>query len=193
MSEQKKQIRKEFLDKRALLREEEIKEKSIKITEKLLDLKEFNQCSSVMCYIDFKNEPATRDFIRTCLNKNIRVSVPVIINTVGRLKKIIASEILSIDNDLKQNSFGILEPLAEKIKEVEPCVIDLIIVPGLAFDVQKNRLGYGAGFYDRFLENTRADCTKIGVAFDFQIINSVPIEEYDKKMSSIITENRIIL
>lgn len=192
MIEQKKKVRKIIIDKRSFLSEEEVKLNSQNIIEKILSLKEFKKSFSIMCYIDFKKEVETREFIRICLDKKKRVSVPVIVSADNGLKMMIASEITSIEDDLEQNKFGIFEPKKEIIKEVKPDEIDLIIVPGLAFDVFKNRLGYGGGFYDRFLENTGLDCLKVGIAYDFQIIDKVPVEEYDKKMNNIITENRII-
>jgi 5-formyltetrahydrofolate cyclo-ligase len=190
---EKNNIRKTILNKRALLSEAEVEENSRKIIESIYKTDEFISASCIMCYVDFKKEVKTEDFIKLCLSMGKRVAVPVIIKDSVNFKTIIASEIYSFGNDMERNSFGILEPKKEALREVDPSQIDLMIVPGLAFDIYKNRLGFGAGFYDKFLENTKKDCYKLAVAYEMQIIEKVPTEEHDKVMDSIITEKRIIL
>ena len=89
---------------------------------------------------------------------------------------------------LKPGPFGILEPKADGI-EVPKNEIDLIIVPGVAFDKDKNRMGRGRGFYDRLLSTLNAP--KVGICFGFQMIPQVPVEPLDKKMDYVITEDTI--
>ena len=86
------------------------------------------------------------------------------------------------------NKFGILEPLKEK-----KIIPSTLIIPMLAFDSNLNRLGYGGGFYDRFIQKLERQniCVKIGLALSCQKINKVPIDKFDKKMDFIITEKRI--
>ena len=93
------------------------------------------------------------------------------------------------DNPLKINKFGIIEPLSQK--KVYP---DILLVPLLAFDKQLNRLGYGGGFYDRYIEKIekRKKIVKIGLAFSYQKIKSVPINKYDKRLDFIVTEKEIL-
>ena len=93
-------------------------------------------------------------------------------------------------DDLEASSYGILEPKKEKIKEISIDEIDLIIVPGVAFDKFGNRLGHGKGYYDRLLKN--ANTTIIGLAFEFQTIEKIPTDEHDKPVDIIITEDRIM-
>ena len=90
---------------------------------------------------------------------------------------------------LKINKFGIPEPVSSKI--LYP---DILLVPLVAYDIKLNRLGYGGGFYDRYIEKIDKikKVTKIGLAFSYQEINSVPINQYDKKLDYIITEKEII-
>ena len=90
---------------------------------------------------------------------------------------------------LKTGVFGILEP-SEDCEAVPESEIDLIIVPGVAFDRQLNRMGRGKGYYDRLLSTLQAP--KIGICFDFQLQDTVPTESFDKKMDMIITEKEII-
>ena len=93
------------------------------------------------------------------------------------------------DNPLKINKYGIIEPLSQK--KVYP---DTLLVPLLAFDKRLNRLGYGGGFYDRYIEKIeiKKKVFKIGFAFSFQEIKKVPINNYDKKLDLIITERGLI-
>ena len=93
-------------------------------------------------------------------------------------------------DDLKISSYGILEPKKDKIKNISSDKIDLIIVPGVAFDLKGNRMGHGKGYYDRFLNLVKS--TSIGLAFEFQIIENIPVESHDKPIDMIITEKRII-
>ena len=90
---------------------------------------------------------------------------------------------------LKINKYGIIEPISKK--KIYP---DLILIPLLAYDIKLNRLGYGGGFYDRYIEKIekKKRVLKIGLAFSFQKINRVPINKYDKKLDLIITEKDFI-
>ena len=90
---------------------------------------------------------------------------------------------------LKINKYGIPEPVTSKI--IYP---DILLVPLVAYDSNLNRLGYGAGFYDRYIEKIEKikKVTKIGLAFSFQKISSIPINQYDKKLDFIVTEKEIL-
>ncbi len=89
------------------------------------------------------------------------------------------------ENPLKINKFGIVEPISKKINYP-----DLILLPLVAYDLQLNRLGYGGGYYDRYIEKItkKKKVFKVGLAFSFQKINRVPINQHDKKLDLIITE-----
>lgn len=94
---------------------------------------------------------------------------------------------------LSCGAFGILEPLPELRNlpefQFDPARLDLIFLPGRAFDRRGNRLGRGKGFYDRFLAAVRPDCRLIGLAFDEQIVDTLPTEPHDRRMNGVITEN----
>ena len=92
-------------------------------------------------------------------------------------------------DSLKPGIFGIMEPIEQKTT-VDESEIDLIIVPGVAFDRQLNRMGRGKGYYDRLLSTLQVP--KIGICFDFQLQDMIPIEPFDKKMDMIITEKEVI-
>ena len=78
------------------------------------------------------------------------------------------------------------------IREFNPDKLDLVIVPGIAFDKKGHRIGYGYGYYDRFLKTIKKKAVKIGLAFDFQLIESIPEEEHDVPMNIVVTDKEIL-
>jgi 5-formyltetrahydrofolate cyclo-ligase len=99
-------------------------------------------------------------------------------------------EILSLDN-LQSARFGLLEPERDVGLMVEPDDLDLVIVPGVAFDRRGNRLGFGGGYYDRFFE--RCNATRVGLAYAFQVVDDIPAEDHDVKIDWLVTEDEVIL
>lgn len=180
----KKELRRIFLKTRSELAAEDIIEKSAKIMSRLFSLSEFRGAKTIMFYVDAGNEVKTRDGITKALSEGKRVVVPKVKKGYGLL----AIEIKSLD-ELSPGTFGILEPAGEK--GISPEEIDLVVVPGVAFDKKGNRMGYGAGYYDSFLPKLRPEVKKVAVAFEIQVTDSLPAEEHDVKMDLIITENTI--
>ncbi len=191
MKNHKKLIRKMVLELRDSLKSSEITEKSGVIVEKLLETKEFKSSSLVMCYINFKSEVITKNLIDECLKRGKRVAVPYTIIKPNGQKEMIASEIFGIEEDTAPGRYGIFEPKPDKIRKIQPSKIDLAVVPGIAFDIRRNRIGYGAGYYDRFLKKMNVACFKVGLAFDIQIIEEVPVDRYDVPLQMIITESAV--
>ena len=102
-------------------------------------------------------------------------------------------EITNLDEDFCVGAWGVMQPDTEKTKEVDIKEIDVVIVPGLAFDRQRNRLGRGAGFYDRFLQDITPSTKKVGIAFEFQILENLPTNlSWDQKVDTVVSENFII-
>ena len=123
------------------------------------------------------------DILNLLEKKNLKISLPII-------KKNNQMNFYSWSrNDLlKINKFGIPEPL-----ETEIIYPDILLVPLVAYDISLNRLGYGGGYYDRYIEKIEKikKVTKIGLAFSFQKISSIPIDQYDKRLDFIVTEKEI--
>lgn len=184
--ELKKRLRQECLEKRAGLSQDEVREKSERIMARLFELDEFKKANFIMFYVDFKNEVMTQDAIAKALSMGKRVAVPKTVKDEG----LWAIEIKSLD-DLSAGAFGILEPTKLE-NRVDPEELDLVIVPGVAFDRKGHRLGFGAGYYDRFLPKLRPGVKKIAVAFEVQLVDSVPAEEHDIRMDAILTEEQLI-
>lgn len=184
--ELKKRLRQECLEKRSGLSQDEVREKSERIMARLFELDEFKKANFIMFYVDFKNEVMTQDAIAKALSMGKRVAVPKTVKDEG----LWAIEIKSLD-DLSAGALGILEPTKLE-NRVDPEELDLVIVPGVAFDRKGHRLGFGAGYYDRFLPKLRPGVKKIAVAFEVQLVDSVPAEEHDIRMDAILTEEQLI-
>lgn len=167
---------------------EEVQNKSKKIKDTLFSLGYLQNSKKIMTYVSFKNEVSTIDIINELLKTEKEVIVPICDTNDYTL---IPSKILSID-ELSVSHFGIMEPKEPFIRPINPKDIDIILIPGLAFDKDRNRLGHGKGYYDRFLNRVRSDSLKIALAFDFQVLDSIPIENWDIPMDLIITEKGII-
>jgi len=182
----KEKLRKEIIEKRIKQSKEENKRKSKEIKEKLFNLKEYKDAETILFYVSYNGEVFTHDMIKEAI-ENKTVIVPI---TNKDDCSLTLSELRSWD-DLETSCYGILEPRKECIKEVSIDEIDLIIVPGVVFDIKGNRIGHGKGYYDKLLRNTKG-ITKIGLSFEFQIVENIPIEKHDISMDKIITEKRII-
>lgn len=187
----KNEIRKKLLDARNGLAEQELIDKSLAISRRIFDNEIFKQSSIIMCYMDFRNEVRTDKIIRNSINAGKRIALPVVKNSNG-IRDLIPYEIKDPDKDLLPGAYGILEPVAGFVQPVAREDIDLVILPGVAFDLRKHRLGYGAGYYDRFLEFCKPTCAKIGIAYELQMVDEIPAEEHDIAMDLIMTECRTI-
>ena len=97
-------------------------------------------------------------------------------------KALIPSEIIHFPEDLRPGTWGILEPAPDKIRPVDPKELDLVVVPGVAFSPDGDRLGYGGGFYDRFLPRTKPETVFAALAFELQIRDNVFPGQYDCPM-----------
>lgn len=174
-------VRKKMIEKRKEMPREEVIAKSRVIKEKVKKMKEFRSARNVMFYVSYNNEVFTHDLIKESFSEK-RVIVPLLLDD-----EIVPVEIKEW-KELKPGAFNILEPEHRNLFPLH--LIDLVLVPGVVFDEKGYRIGHGLGYYDKFLEKLRA--TRIGLAFDFQVINEVPHLEYDQKMDIIVTDKRIL-
>ena len=175
-------IRKKIIETRNRCSDEDIIKNSKKIKTKLFSLKEFKKAKTVMFFVSFGKEVNTHEMIKQALN-NKTVAVPVVKNN-----KLLISKIDRFEDLDKLNKYKIPEP--SKIKGVDISDIDLVIVPGVAFDCEGYRVGYGKGYYDRFLNDFEK--LKIALAFECQIVKVCPKEDHDVIVDKIITEKRVI-
>ena len=178
-----------MLAKRKGLSEEAVREKSRKIKKKLFELPEFKKAGTIMFYAAKGKEVRTEEMIKESLKMGKRVAVPI-----GKVReRDLIPSFLTDYGELAPGAYGILEPREEHRRLVPLKKLELIIVPGVAFDRQGNRLGWGGGFYDNFLGRIPSGVPRLGLAFELQIVESLPIGEEDIPMDGIITEEIIYL
>lgn len=185
----KKKQRKEVLGYRRRLTERELLKKSMEIKKKLFDLKGFEEAEVVMFYVAFKNEVRTEFMIKETLKADKRVVIPI---SQVEDKFLLLSELKDYDRELTEGTYGILEPKEEYIRPVEYEELDLAIVPGVAFDTDCDRLGYGGGYYDRFAERLSSEVNRIALAFEIQIVDKIVTGKYDVPVDKVLTEERVI-
>lgn len=163
--------------------QQERQAKSREINNRLSQLPEYRAASSILFFASFRSEVNTLPMIQQALAEDKRVVLPKV-----KGKDLALFEIRDFDKDVSPGTWGILEPHEKNPVLLD--VVDLVIVPGLAFDEQCNRLGYGAGFYDRLL--SRYQGPTVAVAFEKQIVPLVPVSTGDVPVRKIVTEKRII-
>ncbi len=183
---EKKKIRQTLLQMRHSITETERNDAENKMLTILKNCDIFKKAKSIHIYISKKYEPKTHKMIKFCWENSKKVSVPCVIPGTFEL---FHSELNSFD-ELSIQAFGVSEPSPKKKNATNPESLDLIIVPGIAFDLNGGRIGYGKGFYDRFLAQTRA--FRLALAFDFQVIENIPTEFHDVLMNGIITQTKNI-
>jgi 5-formyltetrahydrofolate cyclo-ligase len=185
----KQSLRKLLLDKRRLLTKQAIYDKSIKIAEKLIKSDKYQQSEKIMLYISTNSEVQTRGIIEYSLKTNKKVFVPLIIQDKH---EIIPSLIKNYETEIAPGSLGIFQPKEEFQRYFPADILDLVIVPGVAFSEKGHRLGRGGGYYDRFLKRLSKGACTIGLAFEMQIVKELSLEKNDMPVDCIITEERII-
>ena len=146
----------------------------------------FRQAKTIHIFISKTDEPDTSPIIESAWESGKTVAVPCV---VPESFELFHSQLKSFE-DLSSGALGVLEPSPEGRIAMNPESFDLVIIPGVAFDRQGGRLGYGKGYYDRFLEQTAA--FRLALAFNFQVFEKVPTEKHDVPMNGILTESGII-
>ncbi len=179
----KAEIRRFALEWRSKKNEKERAEDSKKIFNRVTDLPEFDAAGTVLIYVSYRSEVDTGLLISYALSLGKEVCVPIVVSDCD----MVASRLRACE-DFGKNIYGIPEPTSTD--EVPRSKIDLVILPGCAFDEQKNRIGYGKGYFDRFLEGCKA--TKIALAFEEQIVPQIPCDPTDVRMDVIVTPERVI-
>ena len=180
--ESKKLIRKHILQERRNISKREKEEKDKKILKDILASKEYKEAKKIFIYVSLEDEVDTIELIRAALGDNKEVFVPYVIS---KDEGMIAVKIQALE-DLESGSYGILEPkdISNSIKDKNE--LDLIIAPAVAITRTGYRLGYGGGFYDRFLQDIGKDTAAIVIVYKEQIINDIPVEPHDYIFTNVI-------
>jgi 5-formyltetrahydrofolate cyclo-ligase len=188
MIEEKQRLRAEVRKKRSAIPHPNRVLKSATILERLFELDAMRSARWVKFYVSHGSEVETQGMIAHALAHGKRVAVP----KVEGEDRLILSELLHPVRELSPGWRGILEPKPDCLRPVEIKEMDLLVVPGIAYDEQGHRIGQGVGFYDRFLTPAAGRIPIAALAFELQIVPEVPVEINDVRMDWIVTEKRVI-
>jgi len=184
----KQAIREEVLRKRNHIPREVRSVKNLLIKERMISLPEFVSSHTILFYASFRSEAETSGMIKESIGAGKRVLLPKVDR---ENKKLWLYEIKDI-SELSPGYMGIPEPSLDDGRIVSPENIDLVVIPGAGFDYSGNRLGYGAGYYDRLLSETGGKLVIVAPAFEEQIVDMIPAEGHDVKVNIIVTDKRIL-
>ncbi len=185
----KESLRKAGLKVRGDLDAATRKKKSEEIARQFFSMKEARGAETIAFYISCKDEVETEAMIKRAIEMGKRVAAPVARVGERRLDMVY---LYDFEEGVKEGAYGILEPIEGSGPTLKAEEIDVIIVPALAFDRTGARLGYGCGYYDRFLKRLKDEAVKIGLAFEVQMVDEVPFESHDERVDYIVTETGII-
>ena len=180
----KKTLRDIFLSKRLALSKKFIAQTSRNITDKILSVGKIADSQLFSIYLPIKNEVETKLIIDSLNLRDAKILVPAYST---KIKDYVFSKFGNWQS-LEKGPRGILQPRI--IEPVDPSLVDVAILPGLAFSKRGVRLGYGKGVFDRLFSNSKA--IRIGLAYDFQIVDEIPKEEHDLVMDMVVTEKNVI-
>ena len=180
-----------MLRERRDMTSEEVKSLSSEIIAKLKKIPIYQNSKTIMVYLSFGNEVDSSELIKDCFKDGKRVVVPYCIK---KDMSIMPTEIKDSNIDTTQAKVGYIQPKKESLIPVDIAEIDLIVLPGIAFDRKGYRVGFGAGYYDRFLGKLNFAIPTIGLAYDFQMVESfIRMKDYDIPVDYVMTEERIVI
>lgn len=181
--ETKSELRKWIRDRKKHLTKEQIKKRSEQILGAILQLPEYKKATHIYAYVSYNEEVSTFAFLESVLRSGKTLCVPKVYGEIMKFHIITSLE------DLKPGAYGILEPCNDLIDEKNS---GFMLLPGLAFDRAGHRLGYGGGFYDKYLSEHK-DFIKVAAAYDFQVVSKVNYESQDIPVDVVVTEDEVII
>jgi len=188
MAQSKADVRKRVEAAVAALSPEDKRDKSRAIVSVVAGLPEFTGARVLMLYYPHGHEVAVLPLLERVLAAGKTLVLP---KTNFAERKLLPAVITDLATDLVKGAYGIPEPSA-RCAIREPSAIDFMLAPGRAFDRKGNRIGHGAGFYDRFLAGPGVRASVVAAAFDCQLVGDVPADDYDVPIPTIVTESRIL-
>lgn len=185
----KNELRQHYLEKRSKIPFEKINKWSKKINERFLSLKDLETAQKIMSYISMRKEVNTYPLLKTLIENGFKLYLPYTLKKEGTLG---TAQINNLDLDLQAGVFGVQEPKRELRNKKVPGDLDIIIVPGAVFNKAGYRIGYGGGYYDKFLAEHAQGALKVAFAYEEFIIDDFPVEDHDIAVDMIITQTDII-
>jgi 5-formyltetrahydrofolate cyclo-ligase len=180
----KKSIRETLLARRKHLSAETCLARSLLIQRRLLETAEFQKAAAVALYSPILNEVFTEELFRSAKQRGKLVAYPRV--SGGSLEFVVTSAA----EELRPGVFNVLEPIGKETIPFEE--LEMVVVPGVAFDQEGHRLGYGKGFYDRVLHRKGGGRALVGLCFELQLVEALPAEVHDVAMDLLITEERVL-
>lgn len=178
---EKAKLRGVMLERLSNQKEEERQNRSRRVKDKLFRLDIFNKVKVILFYVSFKGEVETSEMIKEARRRKKIVAVPVCDREAMSLEAVL----MNSGEKMQKGPYSVKEPVYKRYVPLE--LIDMVIVPGLAFDKDGRRLGRGKGFYDRFLKSLSPRVNKVGLAFSFQMFKQIPhSEETDMKVNKVL-------
>lgn len=182
-------LRRETLHRRDTLATGLRHDKNSAIAKQVAALPLCQTAKTIFTYVNFRSEVETMGLIATWLAHGQKVCVPLTLVAESRLT---AYQITDPARDLIPGYCQIPEPDSRRLPQVDPAEIEIIILPGSVFDRHGGRLGYGGGFYDRFINHQAPQAIRIGLAFELQVTDQLPLLDHDQRLHSLVTEDRVL-
>ncbi|KZE48437.1 5-formyltetrahydrofolate cyclo-ligase [Brevibacillus parabrevis] len=180
----KKQLRSHILERRKAIPASEREQYSAHICRHLLENERIASAKTIFAFHPFGDEVDILPFIREAMNRGQEVWLPLALVEQRRL----IPYRFTGEHMLRQGVYGIMEPDPEKAEAADVSLLEAVVVPGVAFDTHGGRMGYGGGFYDRFLAGLDTLPFLVGVGFSMQVVEHVPVEPHDIRLDGIVTE-----
>jgi len=180
----KETIRKTYKSKRREMSREDVIQKSCDADKVFLNSDIYKNSKLIMLYMPIGNETDTSHIIKRALADGKELVFPVTAKDSGEITPYYATK----DTEFSKGAFSVREPLGTKV--ADESFIDVVLVPGIAFDRKGNRIGFGKGCYDKFL--SRLNAVFVGFCYEFQVCDEIASDEHDIRMDYIITENGLM-
>ncbi|MBQ8952632.1 MAG: 5-formyltetrahydrofolate cyclo-ligase [Clostridia bacterium] len=178
----REEIRSEVRKKRQAVSGIQVVEMSLRICEKIVTLPEYLKAQRILCYASMPEEVQTRGILWAIHHSGRKLYLPVVRRN-GGMDAVRVTE----DTEMKPDRMGIDTPVSGEV--LPPEALDLVLAPGIAFDRAGNRLGYGKGYFDRFLAKCR--CPVVGLAYELQLVDAIEPTSHDVPMNKIVTEGAV--
>jgi 5-formyltetrahydrofolate cyclo-ligase len=185
----KSAVRQDMKRRRDAMSFDDVLNASKGVEERLFSCENFLTCQNIVFFLSSGNEVRTDEMITRALKDRKQVYVP---RLIARERRLELCEVKDMDYEFELSPYGIREPAQNKSNLVSPVIIDAVIAPGLAFDRSGGRIGFGGGYFDWLFKQLSSKALRLGVAYEFQIMNSIPQDAWDERVEMIFTYNNTI-